>query len=192
MRDKATEESKKKNQRAPTTAEQDAIRLLLDVLQELAPDIMAVFNRGTTSYTVARTEVVLGQLKSGRSYRSREVFLAESVLVSDFPEAMATFLHEHAHIFGYDGSRGFSDALTALLETIVRHRQDLDQFEVRWEKARMSISREREAQKTQEESSDLDDWLSVLNENDLRALIAKVPPVLLKKLRKHSPDANSD
>ena len=38
----------------------------------------------------------------------------------DFSEALAVFLHEHAHIFGYDGHRGFTDALTELIEAVVR------------------------------------------------------------------------
>jgi hypothetical protein len=123
---KATEESKKNNQRRPTTAEHAAITLLSGVLQELAPEIVAVFSRVATIYTVAKTEVVLGQLKSGRGYRSREVFFSEDVFVSDFAAALAIFLHEHAHIFGYDGSRGFTDALTHLLEMVVKQRNTLN------------------------------------------------------------------
>lgn len=105
-REKALEESKKNNRRNPTKNEQEAITLLTTALGELAPEICAVFNKGSTSYTVAQTDIVLGQLKSGRSYRSREVFLSERVFVGEFPSSLAIFLHEHAHIFGYDGSRG--------------------------------------------------------------------------------------
>lgn len=183
VQEKAIEESKKNNQGKPTTAEHHSIRLLSGVLQELAPEVIAVFNKGTTSYTVARTEVVLGQLKSGRSYRSREIFLAESVFISDFPEALATFLHEHAHIFGYDGSRGFTDALTALLETVVRCRHGLDQYEAGWENARASVQRERAESETSGEAKGLNDWLSVMDENKLRELLSRLPPVVLKKLR---------
>ena len=138
-RAKALEEERKNNRRAPTTAEQESIRLLSQVLRELAPEIIAVFEKGTTSYTVAKTDTVLGALRSGRGYRSREVFLAEHVFTADFPEALAIFLHEHAHIFGYDGSRGFTDALTELLETVVRQRHDLDDYDARWDRARVAI-----------------------------------------------------
>lgn len=183
VQEKATEESKKNNQRKPTTAEQHAIQLLSKVLQDLAPEIIALFDKETTSYTVARNEFVLGQLKSGRTYRSREVFMAEHVFVSDFPESLAIFLHEHAHIFGYDGSRAFTDALTRLLETVVRHRHDLDQYQAGWEEVRASVQYEREESGAKSEGCGVDEWVSVMDENALRELIARVPPVVLKKLR---------
>jgi len=191
LREKANEESKKNNQRRPTTAEQTAIHLLSGVLQELAPEIAAVFNRRITNYTVAKTEVVLGQLKSDRSYRSHNVFLAESVFVSDFPEALATFLHEHAHIFGYDGSRGFTDSLTGLLETVVRLRNDLDPFEAGWEDVRDAIRREREKRPTSEVPDEIDSWLTTLDEAELRSLVAHVPRVVLKKLRSNTAELSS-
>ena len=191
VREKVTEESKKNNQRQPTSAEQKAIRLLSVVLEELAPEVMAIFRKGSTSYTVATTEVVLGQLKCGRSYHSREVFIAESVFISDFAEALAVFLHEHAHIFGYDGSRGFTDALTALLETVVRQREDLDQFDTDWEKVRTSVQRERAKGRVNGNGRDLDEWLSRLDESELRHLVSRVPPVVLKKLRTKSAETTS-
>src|SRR5439155_5065111 len=118
--------------RAPTAAEANGIRVLNEILRKLSPAIIGLLDSGRTGYTVAATDAVLGELKRGRSYRDREVFLAEQVLIADFPEALAVFLHEHAHIFGYDGSRGFTDALTELLETVVRHRNDLDPYEKEW------------------------------------------------------------
>jgi hypothetical protein len=183
VQEKAAQESKETNQRRPTTAEREAIRLLSGVLRDLAPEVMAVFDRGTTSYIVARTEVVLGQLKSGRSYSSREVFLGESVFVHDFPEALATFLHEHAHIFGYDASRGLTDALTRLLEMVVRYRRDLDPYEARWDEARAAVRRERAEAGTGRKAQDVKDWLAKLDEDELRQLVADLPPVLLEKWR---------
>lgn len=179
----ATEESKKNNQRRPTGAEQNAIRLLSKVLQELAPEIIAIFNKGRTSYTVALTEVVLGQLKSGRSYNDRDVFLAESVFISDFAGALAIFLHEHAHIFGYDGRREFTDALTRLLETAVRHRHDLDRYEVEWGIVKAAVQNERFRPEADGETSELDLWLSAMSAIELRELIGRLPRVALRKLR---------
>lgn len=183
IQDKLAEESKKSNQRGPSTAEQLAIRLLSKSLKELAPEIISVFDKGTTSYTVARTEVVLGQLKSGRSYRSRDVFLAESVFVADFPSAFATFLHEHAHVFGHDGSRGFTDALTELLETVVRQRDDLDQYEASWKDVAAKVQRERVESDVNGDADSLDAWLSKMDETELRAFVGRLPPVVLKQLR---------
>jgi hypothetical protein len=94
-----------------------------------------------------------------------------------------SFLHEHAHIFGYDGSRGFTDALTELLETVVRHRHDLDQYEVGWEDVRASVQRERTESAASSEAKGWHEWLSEMDANELRELIARLPPVVLKKLR---------
>jgi len=182
-REKANEESRKNNQRIPTNAEQKAIRLLSKVLEELAPEIIAVLNKKTTRYTVARTEVVLGQLKSDRSFHSREVFLAESVFENDFPHAIAVFLHEHAHIFGYDGSRGFTDALTELLETVVRQRHDLDQYQEEWESVRILIQNEREELSACNQGQD-DEWLKSMTKDELRDFVARVPLVILNRLRR--------
>jgi len=54
------------------------------------------------------------------------------------------FLHEHAHTFGYDGQRGFTDALTELLETVARQRSVLDVYEREWDAARQEVERERQ------------------------------------------------
>ncbi len=114
------------------------------ITRELAPEVLAVFDRGKLSYTVATGDAVLDELRTGCGCRSREVFLAEQTFVADFPDALATFLHEHAHIFGYDGGRGFTDALTELLETVVRQRSVLDRYEKEWDVAREEVQRERE------------------------------------------------
>ena len=181
--EKVTDESKMNNQRAPTTEEHNALRILLSVLRELAPEVVAIFNKKRTTYTIAKTEVVLGQLCSDRSYGSREVFLAESLFIGDFPEALAVYLHEHAHIFGYDGSREFTDALTNFLAIVVRQRHDLEQYDVAWEEVRARVKRERIQSMSSGADDDLQDWLSTRSESDLRELIARIPPVMVRKYR---------
>lgn len=184
QRARALEEERKRNRRAPTTAELESIRLLSQVLRELAPEVIAVFDKGSTTYTVAKSDTVLGALRSGRGYRSREVFLAEQVFTADFPEALAVFLHEHSHIFGYDGSRGFTDALTALLETVVRHRHDLDDYDKEWKRAREAVCCERQAGRSDSEAEDIATWLATLDEAALRQLLGGMPQVWLRKLRR--------
>ncbi len=190
LQDEALKESKKTNKRPPTPTEYEAIHLLSRILNDLAPEVAAVFNRGQTSYTVARTDTLLGQLKSERHYRERDVFLAESVFVSDFADAVATFLHEHSHIFGHDGSRGFSDALTHLLETVIRQRHELDPLEQEWEKLRKSVRRERT--KAAKSGDGLDGWLSGMSEDDLRSVIRRVPTSVLERLRKDADEGDSE
>lgn len=185
LRKKAAEESKSKHRRLPTGPEAEAIQVLSSVAREFAPEIMAIFRLRHTTYTVAETDAVLGELKSGRGYRSSEVFLASKVFVAGFAEALAIFLHEHAHIFGHDGDRGFTDALTELLEVVVSHRKELDQHEANWRKVRDAVRKERKTRKAEDDRT-LDDWLAAKDAAELRDLLRKMPAVALRKLREKS------
>ncbi len=182
LEEKAKRESVSKNSRRSTPAETSSIQVMIEIVRELAPALMGVFDNRHTTYTVAKTETVLGQLKRDRGYRSREVLLAEHVFLADFPEALAVFLHEHAHIFGYDGDRGFSDALTELLETVVRDRGELDRYESRWVVVRKAVTKERRTSKGMDEDGTLEERLSSMSEEDLRDLLRRVPRVTLTRL----------
>jgi hypothetical protein len=160
-----------------------SIRVLSRITRERAPEVMPVFDRRTPHYTVAATGAVLGELRTGRTYRSREVYLAERVFVSHFAEALAVYLHEHAHIFGYDGQRGLTDALIELLETLIRQRSVLDRYEVEWEHARKEFERERRRKSKTVPEESAKTWLATLGEVELRALVARIPQAVLRKLR---------
>jgi hypothetical protein len=188
QKEKARQESMRTKSRAPTAAEANSIRVLKEILGKLSPAIMGVLGSGRTGYTVAATDAVLGELKRGRSYREREVFLAEQVLVADFSEALAVFLHEHAHIFGYDGSRGFTDALTELLETVVRHRRELNPYERDWEAAKRRVLEERCEREQEDGRESLQERLAAMGEAQLRELVGRLPPVTLKRLLSDSDD----
>ena len=98
---------------------------------------------------------------------------------------VAIFLHEHAHIFGHDGSRGYTDALTELLESIIRTRQELDEYERRWEEKRKEVLRERKTLERKAIASEntLKTWIESLNEQQLKKLKNRVPAAVLKKLK---------
>ena len=138
------EEDAKGRQRTPTPAEAECIEILVRVLKDLTPEGMLVLGRSQFTYAVYTSEYFHGELEKHRTYGSFEVFLEEAVFVSDFAHAYAVFVHEHAHVFGYDGSRGFTDALTDLLETTVRNRHLLDGYEKAWDAARVQVIGERE------------------------------------------------
>ena len=161
--------------------------MLAAVTGDFAPEMMAIFRRRHTSYTVAETAVVLGELKAGRDYRSSEVYLAAKLFIADFSEALAVFLHEHAHIFGHDGDRGFTDALTELLESVILHRKELDGFDAEWQKSRAAVRRERKGAKPGEDGT-LDEWLAGKDVDELRELLKKLPPVALRKLQRGAGD----
>lgn len=179
IRDKAVEEAKRDAKRPPSPAEIAAIEVLTGVMRELSPEIVGIFQKRKTRYTVAETEALLGELRSGREYRSTEVFLAATVFVADFAQALAVFLHEHAHIFGYDGSRGFTDALTEMLETVVRCRENVGRYESLWDEARASVEAERRLVKP--EVATFKDALRKKGEDDLRALLDRIPEAVLRK-----------
>ena len=178
--DQANREARQRDSRAPTAAERESLQVLQSVLREFSPEIVAVFDRETTRYTVAKTDVLLGELRSQRGYRSREVFFAEAVFVSDFAHALAIYLHEHAHIFGHDGSRGFTDALTELLETVVMRRNELNAREVAWEAARIAVCRERAVAPSTDE--DMHQELARRSAEELRAIMLRIPRGMLNNL----------
>ena len=184
LKRKAHQEAKARHHRLPTPAEQQSVRILTAAVRDLAPAMMKFFDQRTTQYSVAETEIILGELKEKRSYQSREVFLSSAVFTADFAEALAVFLHEHAHIFGYDGSRGFTDALTELLETVVRERQNLDEVETKWNRARELVARERVEKKPEQSGATIEAEVGAMNETQLRDLIKRLPPATVKRALK--------
>jgi len=178
--EQARKEAQTQGVRPPSPCETQAIELLAGLVRELAPEIMVNFDRGRTVYSVAKTEVLLGELKQGRQYNSREVYLAESVFGASLGHALAVFLHEHAHIFGHDGSRGFTDSLTRLIEAVISLRVILDLAEQRWNEVCTRIAAERGSKLTQ--AREVSDILGNYNRNDLLSLLEKVPRTLLQSL----------
>ena len=192
LKRKAYVEAKARHHRVPTYAERGAIKILTETVRDLAPAVMKIFDQRTTTYSVAETETILGELKEKRNYHSREVFLSTRVFVADFAEALAVLLHEHTHIFGYDGSRGFSDALTELLETVVRERKNLDPVEAKWNQAREQVLRERAGTTSEQEKSNLELELGLMNELQLRELIKRLPAATVKRALKPSDEESNE
>ncbi len=172
---KALAEQKQRHQRAPSVAEWQAITVLTNVIRVLAPQIITLLQSKDLQYSVAETEVLLGELKQHRHYASAELFLAAAVFAKDFAEALAIFLHEHAHIFGYDGSRGFTDALTQLIETVVRQRKQLDRHESDWLAARELVLRERNLKPAPDLAQTVTDRVGAMHESELRDLLKRLP-----------------
>lgn len=96
---------------------------------------------------------------------------------------------EHAHIFGTDGSRGFTDSLTEMLEEVIRHRQIFEAFEERWNQLREKVRAEHTTSKQQED--ELEDWLTGMGADELRTLIRKISALEIKKIRGQASNQNS-
>lgn len=180
--EKALQEAKTAETREPTLAEMAVIRLLAKTMQEFAASTAMVLDTKRVNYVVASTEVLRGQLRKDRSYRSYEVFFAEKEFEYDFAEVLAVFLHEHAHVFGRDGSRDFTDALTEIVETIVRDRAELDKYEKEYDKARKKVLRERKSSASGQEENGLRGNIDLMSEEQLRHLVKRVPPTVLRRL----------
>lgn len=179
---KAREEAMRAGRRKPTKAERECLALLTLVLEELAPSIAKVFQGTKASYTVAKTEALVGELRKGRDYRSQEVFLSEQLFAEDFARAVAVFLHEHAHIFGHDGSRGFSDALTELLEVVIHTRAALDAYDSLWREAQALVVTERR-QAGEAGESPLTAWLNGQSRDELLQLLMAAPKGYMEHCR---------
>jgi hypothetical protein len=190
--EKAKRESIAKGKRGPTRGERESIEILRGLLGDLAPELKSLFESRSTTYTIAETEVVLGTLRDGRGFRSSDVFLAAKLFTGPFSTAVAVFLHEHAHIFGYDGSRGFTDALTELIETIIAVRSDLDSYETEWEKARRTVSKERKSRTKLTDDDGPEGKLVAMSEDDLRKLLSRVPRGVLKRLLESAEESDAD
>lgn len=171
--------------RAPTPAERACLDVLYRLLRDYAPDIASVFSRKECHYTVGNDKTLLGQLRFSRGHRSTEVYLDQSVFTGDLGYAAAVFLHEHAHIFGWDGSRGFTDALTNLLEALIREHRQLADYAQPWEQAALGVRKEREGSgASNEEDEDLSGFLASLDVEGLRMLLSAVPRASLLTARR--------
>lgn len=190
--------------RPPSEAEGAAIEVLRAATEEFAPEIIALFAKKKTEYFVLQggdkgaanalgKEELLGAYKqSERVWDLREVWLAETLFVGDFSEALATFLHEHAHVLGYDGSRAFTDALTGMLATVVRMiadpkaRKMLESLSARWDEATKAVARERKDGGAKSIDSSVKRRIDTLSEDGLRSLLDRVPPAVLRRLLNRS------
>ena len=181
------------HQRAPTAAENNGIDVLWATLGTLSPELTRDLSQMDKTYFVIDSQEILGALKEYRGYRSVEVLLEQGVFESGFGDALATFLHEHAHIRGSDGSSYFTDALTSLLGSLVRQRKSLDACEERWNACRTEVSRERLSLQSQDRKvTDSSRYMAsimephhlveVLDKIPLQSLDSIVRPILVRRM----------
>lgn len=170
---KAKKEERNREQREPTQAELKGIQLCAEIMHLVAPEVKYVFDQSQTIYTIGETESVLGELKDGRSYRSREVYLAAKIFTTEFAEFFSIYIHEHVHIFGQDGSRSFTDSLTRIIESTINYRNRFDSYQRKWEEIRQEVLLERGTDKSQ--SHDFLTLIDQLSNSSLRNLVREMP-----------------
>jgi hypothetical protein len=135
------EKMKKKHQtlytRNPTEKEAQALNFLKKYIRDV--DRLLADRFSTATFTIGDSDDLIGELRRGRSYRSRNVYLSQSFFLFDFPDALAILIHEWGHIYGFDGSRSFTDALTQFLGAIIKGRNELDKVEKQWSKISLEL-----------------------------------------------------
>ncbi|MBX9582043.1 MAG: hypothetical protein K2X87_17195 [Gemmataceae bacterium] len=135
-----------RRRRLPTAAEREGLELLGYAVRVLSPWLSRIWEGRPVHYTVAETELSAAAYFNGwgRRYREEHIFFAESIFIAaGFGRALAIYVHEHAHVFGADGSRRFTDALTEALEGVVSDRKHVDELEARWGAIRARVLDER-------------------------------------------------
>ena len=187
---RARNESLSSGSRSPSRAERKSLTILKELLSDIAPELAAIFNKRGATYTVADTEAALGALRKERGFRSPNVFLAAELFVSEFSRTVAVYLHEHAHIFGYDGDRGFTDALTELIESVIVMRKEMDRYETAWDKARQEVEQERGVEGDHKKDDKLQAKLARMTEDELRKLVGRLPQATLKRLMRRDNQAD--
>jgi hypothetical protein len=166
--------------RKPTPNERLGINLLARFIRDLSPEIAARFE--DARYTIGESEEILGELRQSRGWKEQHVFLEKSVFILPFEEALALLIHEWSHIFGHDGSRCFSDALTNFIALILKNGELLDRLKAdksEWTKLAETIKQERE---NSQEPSGIKDIIGGLSREAMRTLLLGIPEDNLFKM----------
>ncbi len=144
---KIKEEAQNKNTEPLTGKEINGLKICLECVKEIAPEFRSLFTNvleGSYSTEVGRvynvsfmsvtSEKLLGELKSsGKTFGDKIVYLNKKLFKSNFGEVFSTLLHEFCHIFGRDGSRDFTDALTIVMCRIINNHKIIDDYSKQWE-----------------------------------------------------------
>ncbi|MBT4482899.1 MAG: hypothetical protein HOC71_04380 [Candidatus Latescibacteria bacterium] len=104
--------------RKPEKLEREALNVLSDFIREIDPNLYDKFSNA--SYTIGESDEIIGELQKKRGFREKNIFLSTKVFTLEFSESLAILLHEWQHVYGHDGSRSFTDALTHLIAAIIR------------------------------------------------------------------------
>ena len=157
-------------QRQPTPAERHGIGTLTDGVARIYPPLLDLVQRRHYEVLIVISDKVLGELRSKRGYSSVTVLLNESLFRGKLSRAMAIILHEFSHVFGGDGGRSFTDALTSVLEAVMDNPAVVARLEQRWEEVRARVAAERA-----QAADGVDEALQTLSTEELLALAKRLP-----------------
>jgi len=118
--------------RQPAQSESQALDILNEALERLDPDLLQLIRFSRITYRIARTRIIAGTLQTADLPRRTKLYLSERLFSFSFARALSIFVHEHSHFLGSDGQREFTDQLTWLFESVIEHRNELNDLETRW------------------------------------------------------------
>lgn len=132
--------------RTPSAQEQQKIDILTAAAERIVPDLVAEIGtppcwiiKNNRAVWQGMTSCMPGPLAAVRwrglrvRYRLPYVAVHEALLRdSTFGDALGTYLHELAHVFGGDSSASFSDALTEMMAAVCGQAKVLEQLQQRW------------------------------------------------------------
>lgn len=132
-----------------TFLEKQGILTLSFFIKELSVDLFKKFENA--KYSTGDNEEIIGELKKKRTYNQQHVFINKDFFMFPFNDALAILLHEWAHIYGPDGSRTFSDALTSFISLILKKEELINKvkiYEKNWNEVCLKINQERSIEVT--------------------------------------------
>jgi hypothetical protein len=127
-----------------TLLEKHGIDILSDFIKKLSPDLFKIYSNAV--YTVGENDEVIGELKEKKNYKDQHIFLNKIFFTFSFNDALAILIHEWAHLYGGDGGRSFSDALTGFISLILKNENALEELKTyadRWKEISAKIQNER-------------------------------------------------
>ena len=163
--------------RKPSELEVQALNFLKDFIRNVNPLLVTRF--AYANYTIGDSDEIVGELRIERSYKSNDVFLSRYFFLLSFAEALAILVHEWSHIYGYDGSRSFTDALTGFIVGLIEKRAELDYVEERWRNISLEIRTKQFNEKTIPQMHIIIDKLTNKQKNQL---LKSIPDDELMKL----------
>lgn len=174
------ERIKNSHETKPTELEKDAIDFVIKQASSLSDSFLTGRIQIPYNFHIVESNDILGEFRSSNGFGDTSVALNRILFVGSFSTMFSTFLHEISHIYGYDGDRKFTDALTHLIESLIENIDKLQNAEIEWKKYRERIIEERKSNVNVNLNITIKDRLKAMSTKELSELIDKADESALK------------
>lgn len=160
-------------------SEKTGINILSEFIKKLSLDLYKRFENA--KYTIGENDEIIGELKKKRTSGQQHIFLNKVFFELSFSDSLAILLHEWAHIYGYDGARTFSDALTSFISLILGNQNILNEvkiYENQWNNIVQMINKNRGVK----EINSVYKTVEKLTNEEMIKILKKIPEEELFKL----------